>query len=104
MNRRSLTFQLVVWYAGLVTCCFLVLGAAAYAALDSYLVAALKQTQFRRCRQIAQMVLAESKRNQLADVGGKVEDWYAPAQNDRFVRIRRPGATVYISNPPAAGG
>jgi heavy metal sensor kinase len=101
MNRRSLKFQLVAWYAGLVTGCFLLLGMAAYMALDGYLVGALKQTQFRRGRQIAQLVLAEQKKGKLPDAGLEVEEWYAPGQNDRFVRIRRGGETLYVSKPPA---
>jgi hypothetical protein len=42
MNARSLRFQLVAWYAGLLTGCFVLIGAATYVVLQSSLVGALR--------------------------------------------------------------
>ena len=52
MNTRSLKFQLVGWYAALLTGCFVLIGAATYVVLQSSLVAALRETQLRRARQV----------------------------------------------------
>src|SRR5690349_19097559 len=102
MNARSLKFQLLVWYAGLLTACFLVLGAAAYFALRSYLSSDLKHTQLRRARQIAQLV-TEAKQDP-ARIRGEIESRYAPGQNDRFVRIAHEGGQIiYASSNPASG-
>ena len=103
MNTRSLKFQLIVWYASLLAGGFALLGAAAYVALDHYLVSALKESQFRRARQIAQLVTEESKKFVISNVGGEIETRYAPSLNDRFVRVSREnGEVIYISSAPAS--
>jgi heavy metal sensor kinase len=101
VNTRSLKFQLIVWYASLLAGGFVLLGAAAYVALERYLVGALKESQFRRARQIAQLVTDESKKSQLSNAGSEIEARYAPGLNDRFVRVsRQNGEVVYLSSAP----
>lgn len=103
MNTRSLKFQLIVWYASLLAGGFVLLGVAAYIALQSYLIGALKESQLRRARQIAQLVTEESKKYAVANVGGEIETRYAPSLNDRFVRVSRPnGEVLYLSSAPAS--
>lgn len=105
MNTRSLKFQLIVWYAGLLAGCFMLLGGAAYLSLENYLVGALKASQLRRGRQIAQLVMEESRRQSLWNVGKEVEARYAPGINDRFVRVsRNDGEVIYISTLPTTLG
>ena len=105
MKTRSLRFQLIVWYAGLLAGCFVLLGAGAYFALQRYLVGALTQSQVRRARQIAQLVREQSERHDLAAVGSEVEARYAPGLNERFVRISRgDGEVLYRSSAPASIG
>src|SRR5580765_6220047 len=102
MNTRSLKFQLIVWYAGLLAGCLLLLGGAAYFSLQKYLVADLKESQARRGRQIAQLVLEQGRQQRLGSVGTEIEARYAPGINDRFVRISRQGGEViYVSGLPA---
>jgi heavy metal sensor kinase len=102
VNTRSLKFQLIVWYAGLLTACFIVLGAAAYLSLQSYLTSALKNTQLRRAGQVAQLLI-EQKQDP-ARAGAEVEARYAPGLNERFVRIsRQDGLTIYTSSNPPSG-
>jgi heavy metal sensor kinase len=99
MNTRSLKFRLIAWYAILLTGCFALVGTATYLALQRSLVAALRETQFRRARQIAQLVREEAARP--GKMGEQVEVRYAPSLNDRFVRItQRDGATLYLSSVP----
>jgi heavy metal sensor kinase len=101
VNTRSLKFQLIVWYASLLAGGFVLLGAAAYVALEHYLVSALKESQFRRARQIAQLVTDESKKSLLSNAGTEIEARYAPGLNDRFVRVsRQNGEVVYLSSAP----
>jgi heavy metal sensor kinase len=103
VNTRSLKFQLIVWYAALLAGGFVLLGAAAYVALERYLVGALKESQFRRARQIAQLVTEENKKDTLSSVGSEIETRYAPSLNDRFVRVsRQNGEILYLSTAPAS--
>jgi heavy metal sensor kinase len=101
MNTRSLRFQLVTWYAALLTGCFVLIGAATYVVLQNSLVGALRETQFRRARQIGQLVLEEIPRRDEGRVGDEIEGRYGPGLNDRFVRVTRgDGGLLYVSQPP----
>src|ERR1051326_2723679 len=100
MNTRSLRFQLVVWYAAVLTGCFAVLGAATYFALQSYLVSALKETQLRRARQISKLLNQEIEQHEEARLGEEIEARYAPGSNNRFVRVSRDGEVLYTSKAP----
>ena len=92
MNTRSLRFQLVAWYAGLLTACFALIGAATYIVLQNNLVGALQQSLERRGRQVGQLLMEEVSWHGEARVGDEVEARYSPGRNDRFVR-----------NPPVHG-
>jgi heavy metal sensor kinase len=101
MNTRSLRFQLIAWYAGLLTGCFALLGAATYFLLQSSLVGSLEENQSRRAGQIGQWLAAEIPRQGEAQVGGQIEARYAPGLNDRFVRVTRgEGDVLYRSKAP----
>ncbi len=101
MNTRSLRFQLVGWYAGLLTGCFALIGVTTYLLLQNSLVEALRETQLRRARQIGQLVLEEIPRQGEARVGEEIETRYAPGLNDRFVRVTRSnGSVLYRSGSP----
>lgn len=105
MNTRSLKFQLIGWYAAVLTGCFVLLGGATYLVLQTSLVGALRENQLRRARQIGELVRQEIQSQGEARVGEEVEVRYAPALNDRFVRItQRDGATLYLSPPPPSQG
>jgi heavy metal sensor kinase len=101
MNTRSLRFQLVAWYAALLTGCFVLIGAAAYVVLQSSLVGALRETQLRRARQIGQLLLDEMPGSGEARVGEEIQARYAPDLNGRLVRITRSdGSLLYVSGAP----
>ena len=101
MKTRSLRFQLVAWYAGLLTGCFVLIGAATYVVLQSSLVGALRETQLRRARQVGQLLLDEIRGPGEARVGEQVQARYAPDLNGRLVRITRgDGSLLYLSNAP----
>jgi len=101
MNTRSLRFQLVVWYAALLAACFIALGAIAYLLLQNSLIAALKESQWRRARQIGQLLREEVREHNLGRLGQDVETRYAPGFNDRFVRVsRRDGELIFLSKAP----
>src|ERR1035441_2978538 len=101
MNTRSLRFQLVAWYAALLTGCFVLIGAATYAVLQSSLVGALRETQLRRARQVGQLLLDEIRGPGEARVGEEIQVRYAPDLNGRLVRIMRSdGSMLYVSSAP----
>jgi len=101
MNTRSLKFQLIVWYAGLLLATFALIGIATYFALQSSLVGALKENQLRRARQISQLLTEELQRQSESRLGQEIESRFAPDLNDRFIRItRRDGEVLYLSRTP----
>jgi heavy metal sensor kinase len=101
VNARSLSFRLVVWYAGVLTTVFVILGALTLIFLRHYLEASILDSQARRARQIADTLLAAIDRTGEEVVAREVEDLYSPEANDRFIRISRAdGHVVYVSGNP----
>jgi heavy metal sensor kinase len=101
VNTRSLKFQLIVWYAGLLISGLTLLGVATYLALENSLVGSLKENQLRRSRQVAQLVREKIQNQSLARAGQEVEVRYAPEVNDRFFRIsQQDGVLLYVSKAP----
>ncbi len=101
MNARSIRFQLVGWYAGLLIAVFLLLGTLMYAGLKLYLEESLSQAQLRRARQIAETLLANVEKTGEAHVVSEINSWFAPETNDRFIRITRgDGSVLYVSSSP----
>ena len=101
MNARSLKFQLVGWYAGVLTGCFALLGVATYMVLERSLVGALSEGMLRRARQIAELVREAVEQHAQSRIGQEVEVRYAPSLNDRFVRVtQRGGVRLYMSPAP----
>jgi heavy metal sensor kinase len=101
MNTRSIRFRLVVWYAGLLTVIFVLLGALMFVRLKGYLEDSLRDTQARRAQQIAEILLTNLKKSGEPFVVSEVKDRYEPEINGRFIRITRPdGSLLYRSGPP----
>jgi heavy metal sensor kinase len=101
VNSRSLSFRLVIWYAGVLTVVFVLLGALTFVSLRHYLEANVLDNQQRRARQIAATLVAGASRGSEAAIGTQVEDLYSPESNDRFIRITRAdGTVVYASGAP----
>jgi len=101
MNTRSLKFQLIAWYAGLMAACLALLGAVTYWALQDSLIGALRESQLRRARQVAQLLNDEVAHGRETQVEGQIESRYAPGLNGRLIRItRRDGAVLYLSSAP----
>jgi heavy metal sensor kinase len=104
VNARSIKFRLVAWYAGLLTGIFLLLCASLYLDLRNFLETGLRETQARRARQVANVLLAHVQQTGEPYVAKQIKDWYAPESNDRFIRITRAdGTLVYISDAPKNG-
>ena len=104
MNTRSISFRLVGWYAGLLAVIFLLLCALLYLDLRHFLENDLRQSQFRRTRQIANTLLAHVKQTGETYVVNQTKDWFEPEINDRFIRITRAdGTLVYVSDAPKDG-
>ncbi len=69
--------------------------------LRHYLEANLLDAQGRRALQIADTLVAHSRRNDERTLGAEVENLYSPETNERFIRITRAdGTVVYDSGPP----
>jgi len=104
MNRRSISFRLVAWHAGLLTGIFLLLCASLYLDLRHFLENDLRASQLRRTRQIANTLLVHVKETGEAAVVSQTKDWYQPEANDRFIRLTRAdGTQVYVSGTPKDG-
>jgi heavy metal sensor kinase len=101
MNTSSLRLRLLAWYAGLLLGSFAVLAGATYLALEGSLVSALRESLWRRGRQIAHLLSDEIQHHTEANVGEEIQVRYAPDLNDRFVRItQQDGVLRYLSRPP----
>lgn len=101
MNTRSLKFQLIAWYAGLLIACFALVGVVTYLVLEHSLVGALGESQLRRARQVAQLLSEQAEHRTAAQMGEEIETRYAPGPNGRFIRVtRRDGAVLYLSPAP----
>jgi heavy metal sensor kinase len=104
VNRHSISFRLVAWYAGLLAGIFLLLCASLYLDLRHFLVNDLRESQARRAHEIANTLLAHVKQTGESYVATQTEDWYDPEINDRFIRITRAdGTLVYASRAPKDG-
>jgi heavy metal sensor kinase len=102
LKTGSIKFRLLFWYAAMLVGGFAFLGVVTYLVLENSLVSALKESQWRRARQISQLLSEELKAGREASVGEQVEARYAPALNERFVRIsQRDGVTLYLSSAPS---
>src|SRR5947209_8058180 len=101
MNARSLRFQLIVWYAGLLTGVFLLFGALMFFGLKHFLEGNLEESQSRRARQIGETLLAKVNQTGEAYVVEAIKSRYAPELNDRFIRVTRSdGRVLYTSGVP----
>jgi hypothetical protein len=104
MNTRSISFRMVVWYAGLLTGVFLLLCAVLYLDLRHFLENDLRQAQLRRTHQIANSLLLHASQTGEPYVAGQTKAWYEPEINDRFIRITRgDGTVIYASGAPNDG-
>lgn len=104
MNTRSLSFRLVAWYAGLLTCLFVLLCALLYEDLRHFLENDLRESQARRARQIADTLVSQIQKTGDLYVASQTKDWYQPEVSDRFIRITQSdGRVIYASGMPEDG-
>ncbi|HUD48246.1 MAG TPA: ATP-binding protein [Candidatus Baltobacteraceae bacterium] len=103
MNPRSLRFRLIIWYAGLVTSVFVLLGGVMYQELRHYLVRSLAALLTRRTDQIAVSLLADVERTGERYVVDEIKARYAPENSDRYIRLTRgDGSVLYASGRAAS--
>jgi heavy metal sensor kinase len=101
MNTRSIRFRLVVWYAGVLTGVFVLLGYWMYVGLKMHLETSLAGDQMYRAQRIADTLLANIGKTGEAHVVGEINSWFAPETNERFIRITRgDGSVLYLSSSP----
>jgi heavy metal sensor kinase len=102
MNARSLRFQLGLWYAGLLTTVFILLGVATIVLLKHFMEANVRDSQLRRARQVAQGLSPEIVKKGAAAIADEVEARFSPGLNNRFIQIRSSeGQVIYRSPDPA---
>ncbi|HEX3718096.1 MAG TPA: ATP-binding protein [Verrucomicrobiae bacterium] len=98
MNTRSLRFRLIIWYAGLLTCVFVLLGGLMYQVLRHYLERSLAQALTRRADQIAVTLLARAEQTGEQYVADEIKARYAPGNYDRFIRVTRADGSVLYNS------
>ncbi|HXZ78764.1 MAG TPA: ATP-binding protein [Terriglobales bacterium] len=102
MNRRSLRFRVISWYAGIFTASFLFFGAGIYAGLRSYLMWNLRSSLAADARSIGEKLLDDAAARGNGYVTEEIEESFAPEVNSRLIRVtRNDGSVVYQSAPPA---
>ena len=101
MTTKSIRFRLIAWYAGLLTGVFVLLGVLMYFDLKFFLESNLRDTQARRARQIADILVARVNQTGERYVATEIKDIYEPEVNDRYIRLTRAdGSTAYVSGIP----
>jgi heavy metal sensor kinase len=101
MNPRSIHFRLIGLYAGLLAIVMLAVEGYTYKRLEYFLHATLRKSLEHRAMQITQGILAEIPERGESYVSSEIEARYAPALNDKFVRVTKTsGAVIYRSGPP----
>ena len=101
MNTRSISFRLVAWHAGIALLVCAGFGLYTYFGLSYFLERAQTDTLERRAREVAAILAAHIGREGEPYTIDLVRTSYAPENNDRFIRIRRPdGSVLYVSGAP----
>lgn len=100
MNRRSLRFRLLSWYALWLGVVFTLAGISLYFGLRHYLESNLEEIQRRRAERIGALVV-QVEATGGRDLAGQIRVDFAPEASGRFVRVSRPDGTVlYRSGEP----
>jgi signal transduction histidine kinase len=101
VNSRSISFRLVAWHAAISLLVCVGFGLYTYFGLSYFLQLAQTDTLQRRAHEVAAILEAH-----MGQEGGPytielIKTSYAPENNDRFIRIRKPdGSLLYISGRP----
>ncbi len=104
MNTRSIRFRLIGLYAGLLALVMLLFGAYMHARVDHFLRSTVQAALDHRAQQIAHDIVPEVPQRGEGYIGAEIEKRFAPAINDKFVRItRRGGEVLYLSGLPNDG-
>lgn len=102
MNSRSIRFRLVAWYTGVLLVIFVMLGAAIYLGLKSFLYGEQAARQELRVRRITENLLSSVSKNGEEYVTNQINAWFHPSAESRFIRITRGDMTqFYLSGTPA---
>lgn len=104
MNPRSLRFRMTAWYAGLLACTLLIVGASVYVGLQRYLDWTLRKTLATDCQTIGTELLWQIPKQPADWLAGDINEDYAPEISGRFLRITQEGVgAVYVSGAPKNG-
>jgi heavy metal sensor kinase len=107
MNTRSLRFQVLVWYTGLLSVGFALVALFLFFGIEQVLAQNLKEILAKRSRQIAH-ITSEAPGPLTSDfLKRQIAALYAPEtpeSNGRFVRVSREnGDTLYQTGTPSDG-
>ncbi len=103
MNTRSISFRLVAWHAGISLLVCAGFGLYTYLGLGYFLQLAQTDTLQRRAREVAAILAEHVGREGEPYMIDLIKTSYAPENNDRFIRIRKPdGSLLYVSGRPAS--
>jgi heavy metal sensor kinase len=104
VNSRSISFRLVTWHAAISLLVCVGFGLYTYFGLSYFLQLAQTDTLQRRAHEVAAILDAHMGREGEPYTIELIRTSYAPENNDRFIRIRRPdGSLLYVSGRPTDG-
>jgi heavy metal sensor kinase len=104
MNRHSLAFRLVGWYASVLAAVFAFVGAAMFLELERYLQTDLRDALSRRAEQVGRIVATAGSPIDESAIANEIRSGLLPELNNRFVRVNRSDGTVlFRSGSPADG-
>jgi heavy metal sensor kinase len=104
MNRRSLGFSLVVWFASVLTAVYLFVAAAMFLELGRYLKTNFGDALRRRADEVGEILATASAPIDAVAISSEIRSRLLPEANNRFVNVSRSdGAVLYRSGSPVDG-
>jgi heavy metal sensor kinase len=98
MNFHSLRFRMAAWYAGVLTLCLVVFGAAVYLGLARYLETTLRNSLRNDAQSIGEKLLVDVNRKGEGFITGEINEM-SPEISGRFIRIMRADGSILYQSP-----
>jgi heavy metal sensor kinase len=104
MNRRSLGFRLVVWFASVLTAVYLFVAAAMFLELGRYLKTNFGDALRRRADEVGEILATAGTTIDETAISNEIRSRLLPESNNRFVHVSRlDGTALYRSGSPVDG-
>ncbi|MBV9074648.1 MAG: HAMP domain-containing protein [Acidobacteria bacterium] len=98
MNFHSLRLRMAAWYAGVLTICLVIFGAAVYLGLARYLDSTVRSSLRNEAQSIGEKLMVDVNRKGDKFIVGEINEM-APEISGRFIRITRQDGSILYQSP-----